>query len=85
MTMFKDLDELEIIEKVMELADEFEVVEEPGGYIAYVDGGWLPNVYNSEDEAYREILAYIVVSAIQKIAPLVCIINCFAKAGNAFL
>lgn len=60
MTMFKDLDELEVIEKVMELADEFEVVKEPGGYVAYVDGGWLPNVYNSEDEAYREILADVV-------------------------
>lgn len=60
MTMFKDLDELEVIEKVSELADEFEVVKEPGGYIAYVDGGWLPNVYNSEDEACREILAYVV-------------------------
>ena len=61
--MFKDLDELEVIEKVMELADEFEVVKEPGGYVAYVayvDGGWLPNVYNSEDEAYREILADVV-------------------------
>jgi len=60
-TLFADLDESEVMDKVIELADEFEVVDEgPNYFVAYVDGGWLPNPFQTEDKAYRGILAEIL-------------------------
>lgn len=60
-TLFIDLDENEVMDKVLSLVDEYEVVDEgSNGHVAYVNGGWLPNTYQKEDDAYRAILAYVV-------------------------
>ena len=60
-TLFADLDDNEVLDKVMDLADEFEVVEEGSNYfVAYVDGGWLPNPFQTEGAAYRGILAEVI-------------------------
>lgn len=60
-TLFINLDELEVIEKVSQLAEEFEVEKDgTNRYVAYLNGGYLPDVYQTEDKAYRAILAEVI-------------------------
>lgn len=61
-SLFIDLDDNEVMDKVSELASEYEVEfdGEYNYYCAFVDGGWLPNTYDTEGQAYRAILAELI-------------------------
>lgn len=58
--LFVDLDFCQVVDKLNETDASYFVEEDGTGFVANVEDGYLPNVYDSEDEAHREILAYIL-------------------------
>lgn len=56
--MSHTIEELE--DKVLNLAEEYEVVDEgSSGFKASVNGEWLDSSFDTEEDAYRALISYM--------------------------
>lgn len=50
----------EMEDKILELAEEYEVVDEgSAGFKASVNGEWVDSTFNTEEEAYRALITHL--------------------------